>query len=204
LVDCLIDEAARGSERAELCWADKVDTKLWRGVAASLAGTGSEDYVSALPTTPVNCTRLGGLKVLLEARKMRPTREQFREALFGPWLYADRANPLGLDPETVRSGAFTSDDPRVLETVSVLGATWLALQAIPLFPEQLIWACWEAPLSAPAARLLFASGILETESAEWLSSRGIYAVYTSERVRDQGATREYLRRARKIQSSRNG
>ena len=119
---------------------------------------------------------------------MQPTREQFEEALFGPWTYSDRNHPLGLDPEAIQAGAFTSDDPRQMARKggrSVFGATWLALQAIPFYPERrrnVVWAAWTQPLSSPALKLPPASGILQTETNDELRARGIEAVYESKRV----------------------
>lgn len=62
------------------------------------------------------------------------TQEAFREALFGPWKYADQQHSLGWDPTTERMYALrhrapTSENPRC-----VSAAVWLAVEALPLFP----------------------------------------------------------------------
>jgi hypothetical protein len=121
--------------------------------------------------------------------------ESFREALFGPWKYADNQHSRGWDPATILMGAFTPQDPSPMKKAGVRAAVWLAMESLPFFPcffdgglatcgfvrkgrkNSFHWAVWEAPLSLAAVRALLAQapGIQEDEKA----GRGLCAMYAS-------------------------
>jgi len=118
-----------------------------------------------------------------------------REALFGPWKYADNQHSLGWDPATILMGAFTPKAPTSMSKTGVRAAVWLAIESLPFFPcffedglatcgfvkkgrkQSFHWAVWEAPLSLAAVRTLLAqsAGIEEHEKA----GRGLCAMYAS-------------------------
>ena len=121
--------------------------------------------------------------------------ESFREALFGPWKYADDQHSLGWDPTTVLMGAFTPKAPTLMSKAGVRAAVWLAMESLPLFPcfyekglatsgfvrtgrkRHFRWGVWESPLSLFAVRTLLAQepGIAENKK----DGRGLCAMYES-------------------------
>lgn len=121
--------------------------------------------------------------------------ESFREALFGPWKYADNQHSRGWDPTTILKGAFTPHDPSPMKKAGVRAAVWLAMESLPFFPcffedglatcgfvrtgrrKSFHWAIWEAPLSLAAVRVLLAQtpGIEADEKV----GRGLCAMYAS-------------------------
>jgi hypothetical protein len=121
--------------------------------------------------------------------------ESFREALFGPWKYADNQHSLGWDPATILMGAFTPRAPTSMNKAGVRAAVWLAMESLPFFPcfyegglatcgfvkkgrkQSFRWAVWESPLSLPTVRTLLAQvpGIEEDEKG----GRGLCAMYVS-------------------------
>lgn len=121
--------------------------------------------------------------------------ESFREAMFGPWKYADNQHSLGWDPATILMGAFTPKAPTAMNKAGVRAAVWLAMESLPFFPcffegglatcafvrngrrRSFRWAVWESLLSLPAVRTLLAQipGIDKAEKA----GRGICAMYES-------------------------
>lgn len=119
----------------------------------------------------------------------------FREALFGPWKYADNQHSLGWDPATILMGAFTPKAPTAMNKAGVRAAVWFAMESLPFFPcffegglatcgfvkrgrkQSFHWALWESPLSLTAVRTLLAQapGIEEDEKV----GRGLCAMYAS-------------------------
>lgn len=159
---------------------------VWAAELDKATGSEIEDWLTALASSPLDCMSRS-FKLLTELRGLQPSQDQLEEALFGPWRYQDKGNPYGLDPEALQFGAFTEDDPRVLakKRPVVLGAIWLALQAIPFFTgkrDPFRWCVWTTPLSADAAKLLLASGVIEGESYESRARRGIPMAFESERI----------------------
>jgi hypothetical protein len=125
----------------------------------------------------------------------RVNAESFREALFGPWKYADDQHSRGWDPATKLLGAFTPEDPSPMTKAGVRAAVWLAMESLPFFPcffegglatcgferkgrkQSFHWAIWEAPLSLAGVRTLVAQtpGIEEDQKV----GRGLHALYSS-------------------------
>jgi hypothetical protein len=121
--------------------------------------------------------------------------ESFREALFGPWKYADNQHSLGWDPATTLMGAFTPKAPTSMSKAGVRAAVWLAMESLPFFPcfydaglatcgfvkkgrkQSFHWGVWESPLSLPTVRTLLAQepGIAGGE----MGGRGLCAMYES-------------------------
>jgi hypothetical protein len=121
--------------------------------------------------------------------------ESFREALFGPWKYADNQHSRGWDPATILMGAFTPQDPSPMKKAGVRAAVWLAMESLPFFPcffqgglatcgfmrqgrkRSFHWAVWETPLSLTTVHTLLAQapGIEEDEKV----GRGLCAMYAS-------------------------
>jgi hypothetical protein len=126
----------------------------------------------------------------------------FKEALFGPWRYQDLYHSLGWDPSTERQHAMRDRAPSSENPRCVLGAVWLAVESIPLFPTavsrgrllttgfstkakvtKLVWPIWTRPIGVDALRtLLMTSDLLSgNESCETLTRRGVAAVYQAVR-----------------------
>ena len=58
------------------------------------------------------------------------TREDFREAVFGPWRYVRALPVLGWDSSATRLYALRADDPSKAEKRGVPGADWLAFRGL--------------------------------------------------------------------------
>lgn len=119
----------------------------------------------------------------------------FKEALFGPWKYADDQHSLGWDPSTILMGAFTPKAPTGMPKAGVRAAVWLAMESLTFFPclydrglatrsfvsakrkPSMKWPIWAVPLSIPAIRTLL-SQVPNMEPEEW-RARGVSAVYSS-------------------------
>jgi len=97
--------------------------------------SGAEMQDTALRTTRAH-------EFLPSIRKIHEvTVEQVREAIFGPWLYADKGPTLRYDPIDDRRGALRAENPSDVDILSVRAANALASEALRFFP------------CAPAARL---------------------------------------------------
>jgi len=137
--------------------------------------------------------------------KRNASTDPWREALFGPWRYADDQHSLGWDPSTLKLGAFTWMDPSPMKNRGVQGAVWLAFQSLPLFPclydgglaargfrrerrFTLTWPVWNAPISVAALQSLLSnplltSAALSPKNISELRARGVAALYRSERFK---------------------
>lgn len=96
--------------------------------------------------------------------------DQFSEALFDPWAYADDVASWGWDPATYRPGARTSTEPSKTKLTGVAPAYWLAWESLPCFPNvpgtgtlgfeyrprarAWTWQTWEVPLDIHAVEAL--------------------------------------------------
>lgn len=133
------------------------------------------------------------------SNKQKSQREEFREALFGPWKYEDDQHSLGWDPSTVKLGAFTFKAPTLMANTGVRAAVWLAFESLPLFPvfakgktqktrafiqdgrtTEFYWPVWEPPITIRELASLLSSSAL-TDDEEWaeLQGRGVCAIYRS-------------------------
>ncbi len=134
------------------------------------------------------------------------TIEHLREALFGPWRYRDPSPIMRWDNEDDRRYALRWDEPSKDPVRTVRGANRLAIAALPLFPVVpnggntiattafsgrgsrgtfVTWPIWDRPLSLDATRSLLSLQALQnrrTNSSKELESRGIRAVYRSQRI----------------------
>jgi hypothetical protein len=134
-----------------------------------------------------------GKAALLDKLRRLPNEvaeEHLREALFGPWRYADSEYACGLDPSRVAVAARSYKLPSAIKAKrSVVGAIWLALEALPYFPvlltdrgprttgwrdDSFFWPAWSAALTSDGIR-----GLL----ARQLPRPGVLALYASHRVR---------------------
>lgn len=132
--------------------------------------------------------------------------QAFEEALFGPWLYLGKIHSMGWDPSTERTYAYRHRDPSKKSKDdfprSVLGAIWLAVEGLPLFPTavsggrlgttcfirkgrnaMLIWPIWKNPISIDVLRSLLMTSELVLGKTSWelLGRRGVVAVYQAVR-----------------------
>ncbi len=69
-----------------------------------------------------------------QGHRRKGSHEEFREALFGPWLYEDDQHSFGWDPSTVKLGAFTFKAPTKMMNSGVRAAVWLAFESVPFLP----------------------------------------------------------------------
>jgi len=130
-------------------------------------------------------------------------REDVVEALEGPWVGREGPKNLRWRAASERSRALLSFDPGKAPTRTVGGATWLAYQALPLFPcvpvglrvattgftgrgknERFSWPIWETPLSVDAVRVLVGTTDIADTDAEWRDVRGVVQVFEAAVVRN--------------------
>lgn len=146
--------------------------------------------------------------------------EAVREALLGPWTYADSEHSLGWDADAERMHALRAMAPgNDAANKSVRFAVWLAHYALPLLPgvpvrgrlattgfivqrrqpPRFRWPVWEAPIGWASLASLLASANLLGSGAEIavLHRRGVAAVYESLR-HDFGQGYGVLRPARLV------
>lgn len=137
-------------------------------------------------------------------RKQKGSREEFREALFGPWRYEDDQHSFGWDASTVKLGAFTFKAPTMMANTGVRAAVWLAFESMPLFPvlaqrrrqrtrafvqngrrPVFCWPIWSPFITLYELECLLASALVVSDKrAETeCKSRGLLAIYRSEKFK---------------------
>ena len=130
-------------------------------------------------------------------------KDDYKEALFGPWRYQDDQHSLGWDPTTMKFGAFTHKAPPGMANSGVRAAIWLAFESLPLFPcfyarglqtrgfiqkgrdAELRWPIWRPPIDLHELATLLGWVALYQRglSREELGARGVTAVYRAERFK---------------------
>jgi hypothetical protein len=136
--------------------------------------------------------------------------EQLREALFGPWRYADRSLSMRWDPNDAKEYALQWRDPSAEGVSSVWGASRLAFEALPLLPvvptetgprttgfktrnraHEFTWPIWTQWASVDSVRSLISARELQEDPLDrgWLKQIGVDEVFRAQRVRipPQGA-----------------
>jgi hypothetical protein len=116
-----VQSAAEQATRADRCLAD----------FAAAFGCEVGDVLMQ-ETTLRSCRAHEFLRFIPALHKL--TTEQVREALFGPWRYADRKPTLRYDPVDDRRHALRASDPGRDDIWTVRGANALASEALRLFP----------------------------------------------------------------------
>lgn len=133
-------------------------------------------------------------------------RDQLREALFGPWRYADPAPSLRVDPLDDRRYALRWKSPGSDAIRTVRGANRLAVEGIPFLytapagsrlatcgftghrsnNTYWTWPIWDEPLDIDTVRSLLASSKVavagENSLAKITARMGISAVFRSQRI----------------------
>lgn len=132
------------------------------------------------------------------------TREQIHDTLFHAWSYKEEKIGFRWDPSEDKRYALAWKNPSQDTTMTQRGANRLAVEALPLFPTAPMgehlettgfrghrshdtfwsWPLWDACINLETARSLLAlREVTEAEpDAESLSSRGIVAVFRSQRI----------------------
>lgn len=145
------------------------------------------------------------MAAILELRR-EVTCDDIREALYGPWVGRVGPSDTRWRAASERSRALLSFDPSKQKAATVVGAAWLAFQAMPFFPvvpvmdgyavrarttgftgrgkrEQFTWPVWSVPLSVDEVYALVGqAGLDELDSAE-RAARGIASVLRSDVLR---------------------
>jgi hypothetical protein len=195
---------------------EQVTVPELRQIAEWLSGLAAEaiepDRGKILLETPLSATALwftsGQMKFLAIAREIceAVTEDDLREALFGPWRYAENCANLRWDPIDDRRYALRWDDPAPAPKTVVRGAYRLALEALCLLPViptarrayttgfsgsrlrslSFCWPIWSGAIGADAVRSLLALGELRTESPprKALAAMGVQEIYRAHRLVD--------------------
>jgi hypothetical protein len=129
-------------------------------------------------------------------------RNDFDEALAGPWVGRTGPSDTRWRAGSERSRALLSFDPGSEKPTTVVGAVWLAFQGMPLLPtasqgsrivttgfagrgnsQHFTWPIWTAPLLLDEVRVLVGSSELATITPTRQRARGIGAMFRSDVVR---------------------
>jgi hypothetical protein len=135
--------------------------------------------------------------------------EHLREALFGPWKYADKGLSMRWDPDDAKEYALRWRDPSVGGVSAVWGANRLGFEGLPLFPtvptdtglrttgfrrqkrlHEFTWPIWTQWASADTVRSLIGLCELERDTPDraQLQGMGVDEIFRVQRVRiGQGA-----------------
>ena len=225
LLDVLIQDVRSAPTREELTWSDQIKTvtrdefrersrqalENGDGLAAWFTAFGTELHLDreekAIEPTPFDMS-VARQRFLLDARKLasglaKGSGVAYREALFGPWRYADDQHSLGWDPGTIKLGAFTHRAPTGMANSGVRAAVWLAFESLPLFPcfysggfavtafrrtrrdFTLCWPVWRPSITLSGLRILLAwEGLVRTDPPlDEMKARGITAIYRSQKFK---------------------
>lgn len=123
-------------------------------------------------------------------------REDLVEAIDGPWEGRVGPKDLRWRSASERSRALLSFDPSKEKATTVVGAVWLAFQALPLFPaspvgrrivttgftgsgknERFAWPVWSDPLARDEISLLLGTRDLVSRDLAWRVARGVSAIF---------------------------
>jgi hypothetical protein len=129
------------------------------------------------------------LKFMNEICKLTSLK-QLREALFGPWRYADVDFSMRWDPADDRRYALRWKAPSDEKATNVRGANRLAIEALPRFKGRksndtfFTWPIWNVPITLDVCRSLLAHAELQRDEpdAAALSLIGVSAVFRSQRI----------------------
>lgn len=148
--------------------------------------------------------------VMIEELRKGVTRDDFEEALFGPWRYARPLPVLQWDNSQTRDYALRATDPSKDKKLGVPGADWLAMRGLAFLPVSPVmrrnepsiattgcqgswkggtfrWPMWSDPLDVSTIRSLLTSRELFEVERQVLRGRGIPVVFESSIARsDQG------------------
>jgi len=129
-------------------------------------------------------------------------RADFEDALAGPGVGRVGPKDLRWRAASERSRALLGFDPSKEKSATAVGAVWLAIQSLPLFPvvpvgrravttgftgrghqEHFTWPIWSVPIGLDAARSLLATPDLAETTPSWRTARGVALVFRSAVVR---------------------
>ncbi|MGD0955013.1 MAG: hypothetical protein ABR985_21950 [Methanotrichaceae archaeon] len=178
---------------------DRTDADYFTAFGSEMVVDGSKGLVkpTAMHMTSGQQKFLHGVCEIAESLKKNP-KSAYEEALFGPWRYNDAEHSLGWDSSMDRVSAShwikPSDDKK---NRSVRAATWLAIEALPLFPTAAMngklltagfttkpptftYPIWTDPIGIDTLKTLL--GICISEDERSLKRRGVAAIYHSLRL----------------------
>jgi len=190
--------------------AQTLATPERRGYADFIAAFGSDSCVvqngKTIEDTDLRTMSGAGHQHFLGTMKQLASQTEarhLREALFGPWGYADERLGLRWDPQEDRRYALRWENPSGPPTKTVRGANRLAVEALPLFPAvpgvgglettgfvrrdkrvSLTWPLWTPAASAETVRSLLALPELRQPKPDRqsLRARGVVEIFRCERI----------------------
>ncbi len=185
----------------------RTESRLSLDYAAALATDVATDNGGNIKPTAFHFTA-GQQEFLAMVTQLRDavTRDDFQEALFGPWMYAKPLPVLQWDNTTARDYAYRASDPSKEKKLGVPGADWLAFRGLPFLRVAPVgdriattgcfggwktgsfrWPIWSVPLSRDVVSALLASAEIADLRPDVLAARGIAVVFEANiRRSDQG------------------
>lgn len=208
--DIAVSDYRAYSQRAARHFLDGHD-RTWADFAAVWASDGAIQAAAKPPTVMDTAFRTmsgqGHQHFLKQMRELVSSVGPIhvREALFGPWRYADDGLNLRWDPADDRRHAQRWKDPSKDQIKTVWGANRLAVEALPLFPVfpngrrlsttgfqgrraddmVLTWPMWTGFATLDVVRSLLALEVLQSPEPdrEHLARRGIPEVFRARRLK---------------------
>jgi hypothetical protein len=171
-------------------------------VAAYATGVAKDGSGQTKPTSfHMTAGQQRFMDVILSLRA-EVTREDLREAIEGPWVGRTGPKDPRWQAASERSRALLWFDPSKEPFRSIVGAAWLAFNALPLFPvvpvglravttgfsgrgksEQFTWPVWRPPLTLADVRVLVGlRGLAEMNPAD-RTARGIALILRADVLR---------------------
>lgn len=185
--------------------------RTWADFAAVWASDGAIHAEAKPPTVEDTAFRTmsgqGHQHFLKQMRELvsRVGPEHVREALFGPWRYADDRFNLRWDPADDRRHAQRWKDPSKDQIKTVWGANRLAIEGLPLFPAfpdgrrlrttgfqgrrsddmALTWPMWTGFATLDVVRSVLALELLQTAEPDraQLARMGLPEIFRAQRLK---------------------
>jgi len=222
---CLALKYSKGEKRAKPAWDLKPPPEKFRSYLKQLVAASdprrrrSVDFAAAFATetaqdnngntkpTALHFTA-GNQQFLSMVAKLRDlvTRNDFEEALFGPWRYERVLPVLGWDCSAARIYALRADDPSKSKRRGIPGADWLAFRGLSFIRVAPVgkqvettgcsgswktgtfsWPLWGVGLTRDSVQVLVQMADLSTLPEAHRRARGISAVFTSGILRPDDA-----------------
>lgn len=150
------------------------------------------------------------IKMVERPKRGNSPEDLFKEALFGPWKYADKQSPFGWDGSTEGIHALQAQSPTESGSRSVRAAVWLAFEALALYPTVAVgrriytggmdfdqsafsWPIWKPAISIDTVQSLVNSPLLIEPDPPLaiLRKMGVAEVFRSRRTKTGGSSGNY-------------
>ncbi len=194
-------------------YLDSGDSRLNCDIAAALGNECTQKLSAKEPAvehTELYMTKGSGHQRMLDLMRViraQTTWDHIERSLYGVWDYVDegRGRILRWDPAEDRSYAKRWKNPSSDAVMTMLGANYLAIEAVSFFPTAIVnrrlattgfdrmkrktylsWPIWTTPLTSESIKALLQLSEIHTADPNdlWLSQLSVSVVKRVERIRD--------------------